>query len=185
MAGAGVAATGAGAASRPSPLRSKLLTASQLGQGWTGGPISNKPSGATPSCFKPFDNAPGKVTKAKADFQQSGGIPQVGESLMTGPGTIKHLNAANNALSTCKTVSFKSSGHTLKGTITPISTFPNVGDKSVAYAMTVKVQNQTLGVDIVLFQVGRYGAAVLYMDQGTPSAETVAGIANQAAANLQ
>jgi hypothetical protein len=46
--------------------------------------------------------------------------------------------------------------------------FPTVGDRSSAYAISLQIQGITAGVDVVVFQTGKIIGEVVYEDFGTP-----------------
>jgi hypothetical protein len=46
--------------------------------------------------------------------------------------------------------------------------FPTVGNRSSAYAITLQIQGITVGADVVVFQTGKVIGEVVYEDVGTP-----------------
>ena len=86
---------------------------------------------------------------------------------MTGSGAQRAFTALSKSLSTCKTYKATSGGQTATVQVGAMS-FPQEGQSSSAYALTLTLQGVNLGADLVLFRAGQTYGAVEYDDLGTP-----------------
>jgi hypothetical protein len=163
------------------PISSKVLKLSDLPAGWS---VDNSSSGATIiPCLANLKKVPKGVPRASVSYRQASSVPELGETLETGPGSINRWNAFNRGFSKCKTFSVKQNGKTATGTVGAMS-FPKVGDQSSAYAMTLLTQGVTLGIDIILFRVGSYVGDLLYADLGSPDLSRVQSLTTEAIAKI-
>jgi len=74
-------------------------------------------------------------------------------------------------MNACKQVSFTSNGTKVSGSVGKMS-FPNIGDGSHAYNMSLSASKSglsvTVGLDMVLFKKGPVDGEIIYFDLGTP-----------------
>ena len=106
-------------------------------------------------------------------------MPELGEILETGAGSIRRWNALNQGLSRCGTISLQQGGKTINGSVGALS-FPKVDDQSSAYALTLSVEGVSVGFDIILFRVGSYVGELAYAAIGSPDISVVQGFSTQA-----
>ena len=99
-------------------------------------------------------------------------------------GTVEGYEALNKALAACKTFTSSSAGHKVTGSVGAMS-FPAVGNRSSAYAITINIEGVNAGADIVIFQTGTYVAAVLYEDIGTPDLQQVQAFVKEALEKIE
>jgi hypothetical protein len=147
-------------------LRAKALSLSNFPIGWS---VDNSTSGGAvsrPACLQGFKSSfthEVKVTVAYTD----GNTPALQETLESGPGIDARYAAFKRKLDGCKEISLTSGGQAISGTVGAMS-FPPVGSRSGAWAMTLTTQGVTVGVDLILFQAGPIIGDVVYEDLGTP-----------------
>ena len=58
--------------------------------------------------------------------------------------------------------------------------FPTVGNRSSAYALSLQIQGITVGADVVVFQTGMVIGEVVHEDFGTPDAGPVQAFVTEA-----
>jgi hypothetical protein len=96
-----------------------------------------------------------------------GHLPQLQEGLATGPGVLAAYNRLNHVLAGCKHFTANDNGQSVTFTVGAMS-FPQVGDKSSAYAVSFSVQGINAALDFVLFRVGSTVGVLEYGDTGQP-----------------
>jgi hypothetical protein len=121
-----------------------------------------------------------KVSVSYAD----GSLPALQEVVAAGSGAVEGYEALNKALAACKTFTSSSAGHKVTGSVGAMS-FPAVGNRSSAYAITINIEGVNAGADIVIFQTGTYVAAVLYEDIGTPDLQQVQAFVKEALEKIE
>lgn len=94
------------------------------------------------------------------------------------------FQAGAAVLDACKEVSFNSGGQQITGSIGAMS-FPTVGQRSRAWAMTFSAQGITFGFDVVLTQKGQELALLGYGDLGAPDLTELTKLAGLAVARLR
>ncbi len=167
----------AGAVSK-AQLRAKTLSLSNFPTGWS---VDNSTSGGAvtrPACLQGFNSSfkhEVKVTVAYTD----GNAPSLQETLESGPGVAARYAAFKRKLDGCKEINLTSGGQTISGTIGAMS-FPPVGSRSGAWAMSLTTQGVTVGVDLVLFQAGSIIGDVVYEDLGTPATDELQAFVTEA-----
>lgn len=128
------AGTAVAAPAKSSPLRSRLLSLSDLPTGWA---VTNKPGGggglSKSPCLSKLHKAPKGGQTATVSFDSNGTLPLLGETLKTLPNkaALKAWAAASKALAGCKTLSLTDNGKTIHGTSGAMS-FPKEGSASSA-----------------------------------------------------
>ena len=157
-----VATAPAGALNK-AQLQSEALTISNFPTGWS---VVNGSDTGDQGCLSGLRN-PGKhVTKALARFED-GSAPAFEEVLMAGSGAPHAYAALSKSLSRCKTYKATSGGQTATVQVGAMS-FPQEGQSSSAYALSLSVQGTNLGADLVIFRAGQTFGVVEYDDIGTP-----------------
>lgn len=159
-------------ASTASQLKNKLLSLSDLPDGWY---VTHRSGTASKSsgCLSSLKKTPKHGTKTSVKFATGDdGIPFLGEILATGPGEESRLSAITRGLAKCSTVSFTSKSGTLHGTIQKLS-FPRVASKSAAYSMTFTITGIDVSAALVLFGTGSYVGVIMYFTLGGPTIATV------------
>ena len=172
-----VAAFPAGALS-PAQLQAKTLSISNFPTGWS---VDNSSSSGTSaiSCLKGLQSSFKHEVKASVKYTD-GNVPALQETIETGPGISARLTKFETALGSCKGISATTSeGHTITGSVGAMS-FPTVGDRSSAYALSLQIQGITVGADVVVFQTGKVIGEVIYEDLGTPDAGQVQAFVSEA-----
>jgi hypothetical protein len=154
----------AGAATK-AQVKARALSLSNMPTGWSVDNSANSSSSGIP-CLKPI-KAPSKHEVKVAVSYADGSLPAVQEVVATGGGVAASYNELNKILGACKTFTSSSDGHKVTGTIGAMS-FPAVGSRSDAYAITINIEGVSAGADVVAFETGKYVGVVLYEDLGTP-----------------
>jgi len=153
----------------PPSVQSMLLSVNDLPTGWA---VDNSPSsssGAVSGC-KGFEATNSKATnQAQVDFDQSGGLPELVESLdgfsSADIDTLYQQGVA--ALSACKVFTIPDDGQTVQVSMGAMS-FPKVGDESNAYTLSFTVDNINAAFDIVVARKGTTIAVVGLGGIGAP-----------------
>ncbi len=157
----------AGAVSK-AQLRARSLSLSNFPIGWS---VDNSSSGGAvsrPACLQGFTSSFPHEVKVTVAYTH-GSSPALQETLESGPGPgiDARYAAFKKKLDGCKEIRLTSGGQTISGTVGAMS-FPPVGSRSSAWAMTLTTQGATVGVDLVLFQAGPIIGDVVYEDLSTP-----------------
>jgi hypothetical protein len=152
-----------GAAVSKGPLKSEALSISNFPAGWS---VNNTADTGDQGCVSALRNPGNHVTKVTVRFSD-GNAPDLEEVLMSGSGASKTYAKLSKTLSRCKSYTATNSGQTATVHVGAMS-FPQVGQASSAYSMTLTVQGVNLGADLILFRSGRTFGAVEYEDLGTP-----------------
>lgn len=134
-------------------LSSELLEVTQLPAGWSATSSSDDSGGAT-SCSA-LNNRPWQTLpeRAEADFQQSADGPFLAEKLDAGSAAqvSQAWTAFGTATSTCR--SFTASGGSAQYTLSALS-FPQYGDETYAFALTVTASGESAAGDVVVVRKG-------------------------------
>jgi hypothetical protein len=148
-------------------LKAKALSLSNFPTGWS---VDNSSSSGTSniSCLKGLQSSFKHEVKASVR-STDGNFPALQETIETGPGVSARLTKFEAALGSCTGISGTSGGQTITGSVGAMS-FPTVGNRSSAYAITLQIQGITVGADVVVFQTGKVIGEVVYEDVGTPDA---------------
>src|SRR5579871_3127547 len=148
-------------------LRSKLLGVSDLPTGWS---VDN--SSASPTqlggCLSGI-NQVGKQrgeTKVQAKFV-NGTSPYFFEGLTSGPYAAADYQRFHQVFAKCRSLTISSEGTTIRLSVGAMS-FPRIGSRSAAWALTGSYQDITLGLDFVEFRVKNIAGLVGYFDVGPP-----------------
>jgi hypothetical protein len=151
-------------------LKAQLLTVAELPAGWS---IDNSNSGgdktSTPSCLRrPLDSELHANAKADASFVRGSDFPWLNQGIAyfgddaTASAKLSTIAAILNG---CKDLSYTSDGHKVTGSMGVMS-FPNFGDHSQAWDMTLTAEGTTVGFDLVLMQKGAELEQLFYGDLG-------------------
>ncbi len=152
-------------ASNKSQLEARALSLSNFPTGWS---VDNAPRPAEDQgCLSGLKKISKHETKVSVSFTD-GGLPEVDEVLTSGPGSSPRYNELLHALSVCKKPYTVTSGTTTASVSVGAMSYPTVGKRSAAFALTLTVQGVQAGADLVLFQVGSVSGAVDYEDLGQP-----------------
>ena len=144
-------------------LKSEALSISNFPTGWS---VNNSSDTGDQGCVSALRNPGKNVTKVTARFSD-GSAPDLEEVLMAGSGALHTYTKLSKALIKCKSYTATSGGQTATVHVGAMS-FPQMGQGSSAYALTLTVQGVNLGADLVLFRTGKTFAAIEYEDVGTP-----------------
>jgi hypothetical protein len=158
-------------------LQAKALTISNFPTGWAVDNSSDSSTGSS-GCLSGLKSRFKHEVKVTAQFVNGGNLPALQETLETGPGISGRYGKFVKTLNNCKTLAYSANGAQVKGTIGAMS-FPTVGNRSAAYAITLKVEGETAGVDLVIFQVGSLIGDVVYEDF-VPDTDQVQAFVNEA-----
>jgi hypothetical protein len=155
----------AGAVSK-AQLRAKALSLSNFPIGWSVDSSTSGGAVSRPACLQGFTSSFPHEVKVTVAYTH-GSSPALQETLESGPGIDARYAAFKKELDGCKEIRLTSGGQTISGTVGAMS-FPPVGSRSSAWAMTLTTQGVTVGVDLVLFQAGPIIGDVVYEDPSTP-----------------
>ena len=144
-------------------LNSEALSISNFPTGWS---VNNSSDTGDQGCVSALRNPGNNVTKVTARFSD-GNAPDVEEVLMAGSGALHAYTKLSQTLSNCKSYTATNGGQTATVHVGAMS-FPQVGQGSSAYALTLTVQGVNLGADLVLFRAGKTFGAIEYEDVGSP-----------------
>ena len=172
----------AGAVTR-SQLQAKVLSLSNLPSGWR----AENPSGGTDTytgCLRTLHTSPKGVGSANAFYVHGNSAPAVGEVLANGDEALRRYQLLNKVLSTCKKLGGTEDGVQIKGTVSAIS-FPDVGTRSRAYAVSLSVGGLSISADVITFEVGEYAGELLFEDIGQPAIAQVVSFADEAVAKVE
>lgn len=166
------------AAASTAQLKAKTLSLSDLPAGWsvenaTTGPISNL--GGCLTQFLNLKKAPPRgVVRARVSYKD-GELSVLQETVEAGKGALTHYDKYLGIISNCRRISFNAQGVTFTGTVTPLA-FPQIGQMTHAFKITIAAEGVSIGADIVMFRVGQYNCQILYgsIPLNTPAVEALA-----------
>lgn len=166
-------------------LASKALSATDLPTGWS--LVSSSASaGSEPSCLKGVKKSFKHEVKSEVSFSM-GAIPELNETIETGPGIAKRYDKFTVGLRSCKSITLHSAGTTLSGSVAALP-FPTVGNRSQAFALPLSakgVSGPSVFLDYVFFQVGSIIGVVEYADLSQPTVAVVKGFVTEAVRKLE
>ena len=175
--------TACGGSSQATALQGRLLSVADLPAGWSAVPANPKITGTSP-CLSSLPASPEGLTHATAAFVEGTSIPTVAEALTSGPQAQQQWHSLNQALARCRTATITIAGKKAAVTIQPLA-FPRVASASSAYAWSFSIAEIPIGVDMILFQAGKYAGYVVYSDLGPPAVATAQAFADAAAAKAK
>jgi hypothetical protein len=165
-------------------LKAQLLTVAELPAGWS---IDNSNSGgdntSTPSCLQWLDSELHANAKADASFVKGSDFPWLNQGIAyvgddaTASAKLSTIAAILNG---CTDLSYTSDGHKVTGSMGVMS-FPNFGDQSQAWDMTLTAEGTTVGFDLVLMQKGAELEQLFYGDLDPPDLYELQTLAKSAA----
>lgn len=173
-------------------LTAQLVRVDQLPAGWAVQPGST--SAVPNTCVnRPFEKVH-HTDKVTAYFQDSGGLPELQEVLVTVPngpaGFASAKAAANRCHNATSTVPGSSNGlGQTSGTTTvtlhqtPMS-WPAVGQESNAWSITGHISGVNIGADSILVRVGNTLASISVVDVASPSTSQAEQLVNLAVSDL-
>lgn len=147
-------------------LESKTLSISNLPKGWSSDSATSSASNGL-SCLKGVKPTFKHEIRAQVAFSD-GSLPDLGETIETGPGIGLRYDKFTKGLRSCKAVTFKSASTTFSGTVAPI-TFPKTGNRSSAFEMRLSANGVNVVIDYVFFQVGSIIGLVEYANVNSPN----------------
>jgi len=166
-------------------LNQLVLTAAQVGSGWTASPIDDGGSSALPACLSELEGSSQNGPQGQGQFDQADGgyfFESVGYA---GPDTIATEFAnVKSTLDGCHDVSIQTSGTTVTGTMQPVAL--TAGDMSAGYQLTFTgAAGQTLNMYVGVVGVNGYelSTAVGSMTGADPS--TFDALTAQAVAKIK
>jgi hypothetical protein len=164
---------------------SQLLAVSDLPTGWAIDNSGDDTSGA-PKCLATLKDSFASVKKANADFALQGSVSALTQAI----GTYTTATSASAAfdrgigiLDGCKEISFTSGGEKYTGSIGAMS-FPSLGDRSKAWALTLSNSGVTIGFDVVLVLKGAEIEELALGDLGAPDTDLLKTFCDKALAKL-
>ncbi len=163
--GAAISAPAGASPSKAGSLQAHVLSVSDLPAGWS---VDSTPT-STPTdqgCFDALAVKPPVGTRVRVDFKE-GSTTFLGETLAKGNVEVTRWTELNNELRHCHSYTATATGKAAKVSVGAMS-FPKIGTRSNAYAVTVTVTSVNLGADLVLFKLGDYVGLVEYGGLGTP-----------------
>jgi hypothetical protein len=179
---ASVASTQPAQAADPAPL---LLSINDLPTGWS---IDNSASDSAggPKCLATLKDSFASTKKANASFVDGTSVP----ALVHAVGTYVDAAAASAAfdrgtgiLDGCKDISFSSDGKKYSGSIGAMS-FPTIGERSKAWALSLSNSGLNIGIDVVLFLKGAAIEEVALLDLGSPNTDDLKTFCDKSLAKL-
>jgi hypothetical protein len=176
--GTGTTGTGAAGAFTPQQLSNALLTASDLGDGWTEMQrdmfTTREPENPSidPSLWCPAADADGLAALAGqegADVELSLGTPEalflVRQQAWTNADVDRYLAAATAAVATCLGVTWDDgAGNTY--TLQPSTTMPTIGDESISWTVTVELEDTNRTASFADQTIARLGDVVMVIQGG-------------------
>jgi hypothetical protein len=177
-----VVAAPAGALTR-SQLKAKVLSLSNMPAGWRAENTSGGSDTYT-GCLRALHTSPNSSGSVGAFYVNDDSVPAVGEVLANGSEALRRYQLLNKVLSSCKKLGGTDAGVHITGTVSAIS-FPDVGTRSRAYAISLRVRGIAIGADVITFEVGQYAGELLYEDIGQPSITQVEGFVDEAVAKIE
>ena len=175
-------ATPAGAVTR-SQIQAKVLSLANMPAGWR----AENPSGGSDTytgCLRTIHPSANSSAAAHAFYVNHDSVPTVGEVLANGSKALRGYRVWNKVLSTCKKLGGTASGVHITGTVSAIS-FPAVGTRSRAYAISLSAGGIAIDVDVITFEVGKYAGELLYEDIGQPNIAQVKGFVDESIAKIE
>jgi pimeloyl-ACP methyl ester carboxylesterase len=153
-------------------LHSRLLSASDLPAGWS--EVSTSPASVHTDapCLSGLPAKPKGWSYATAAFVEGTSVPSLGELLATGLQAHHAWQNLDRAMARCRTATITIAGKKAPVSIQPLP-LPRVAGTSSAYAWSFTFGGVRIGVDLVLFQAGKYTGYLTYSDLGPPAAATV------------
>jgi hypothetical protein len=177
-----VVAAPAGALTR-SQLKAKVLSLSNLPAGWK----AENPSGGGGTytgCLRNLHASPNSSDPADAFFIDGDSAPAVGEVLASGSEATRRYQVLNKVLSACKKLGGTEGGAQIKGTVGAMS-FPDVGTRSRAYAVSISIGGIAIHADVIAFEVGEYAGELLFEDIGQPKIAQVESFVDEAIGKIE
>lgn len=185
LAAMAVLGSGCGGASAGNSLSSRLLSASNLPAGWKAAPASSKDVQlASSPCFSALPKKPKGWTYRTASFVDGTSIPNLGEVLAQGPQAQQTWQRMESALAACRTATLLLAGTKVRAAVQPLA-FPQVGQRSSAYAWTFTYSGIAIGSDLVMFQDGTYDGYISYSDLEKPPVAAVTAFARAAVSKAE
>jgi len=150
-------AFGASAAVNLSALQAQALTLADLPTGWVAASGTSS-GGAAQGCGgKPF-GASHRIAKVDGSFQDPSGLPELFETIAVYRSASSVFRYGTSAIDRCHTVSLTEGGIKLKIHVTKLA-YPG-GKKTAAYSLKFSVKGQTVGIDVVVEEIGNEIAQV-------------------------
>jgi hypothetical protein len=149
-------------AAQPSQPGKGHRRAAAVSDGWS---VDNTP-GSGVGCLHAILEPPGitQTASASVTFADNASLPQITEKLATYKAPIRIVFATVVAnLDRCKTVNGTSHGNKATGTVGRMS-FPQYGDQSAAFAVSLTVDGTTANADALIV---RKGSNVVGVTEGT------------------
>ena len=172
LAVAAVLTTGCGANPVATALQARLLSAGDLPAGWSAVPTNPQAARTSAPCLSGLGPQEKDWTYRAAGFVEGTAIPAATEVLASGPHIQQTWRNAGRALARCRTATITIAGKKARATIRPLS-FPHAASVSSAYAWAFNTAGIRIGLDLILFQSGRYAGYLAYSDLGPPAIPTV------------
>jgi hypothetical protein len=174
----GTASTGTTGAFTPQQLSNALLTASDLGDGWTEMQrdlfTTREPENPSidPSLWCPDADADGLVMLAGqegADVELSLGTPEalflVRQQAWTNADVDRYFAAATAAVAACVGVTWDD-GDDNTYTLQPSTTMPTIGDESISWTVTVELEDTNRTASFADQTIARFGDVVMVIQGG-------------------
>lgn len=149
-----------------SPLKSHLLTVTDLPPGWSVTRPHKVAASSSPCLNAIHQSTQSHSHRASVAFSK-GAAPIVGEALSTGGSQHKAWLHLRHALANCGTFTVSLGDRSVSGNTTALS-FPSIGASSSAYTVKLTLTGVGAGYDVVLFQAGPYYGLLAYGVVGTP-----------------
>jgi hypothetical protein len=171
--------SGPASAASKSQLRPKALSLSNMPTGWS---VNNSNGSSTTNCgLKPkLPKHDSQITVSYIDGQ----APSISQVLATGPTVSSVYNTVLKNLEACKTITVSSGSTKISGTGGAMS-YPSVGAASAAYAFNLTDKGVAIGLDAVLFKVGKFISVVSLVDLGTPDTGVLEEFVTEAIAKIE
>jgi pimeloyl-ACP methyl ester carboxylesterase len=190
---AGLSSTSQAATLNPT-LRSRLLSVADLPAGWSVSPVTGikgqqvrtSPCGAALVALLDPPGLPGSqigLPYATASFVEGTALPDLHETLASGPQAQETWHSFDATLGGCRTATFVYQA-TKVGAIGGPLALARLGRSSSAYAWTIKVAGARSGSDanLVFFQTANYYGYLSYLDVGPPQVSALTAFARAAVA---
>ncbi len=163
-------------------LASMLLTVGELPTGWG---VDNS-TGSGVGCLHAILEPPGVTQTANASvtFADNASLPQVSEKLATYKAPIRNVFATVvGNLDRCRTVKGTSEGNKVTGTVGQMS-FPQYGDQSAAFTVSLTVNGVTADEDALIVRKGAIMVGVTEGTLGPPDIVQFQGFVRKALARV-
>jgi len=185
LVGTAITFAACGGSGAGSQLSRRLLSATDLPAGWSAVTAASTAPKTRGACFASLPRKPRGWTYQTASFAENGAaLPNFGEVLASGRGVAATWTRLARALTACRAVQVVTHRATIRATIRKLA-LPRVGTGLSADAWSFSVAGVQIGVDLIVFRVGRYGAYLSYSDLGAPNASIVTAFARAAAAKAR